>query len=70
MGGEVIEMEVFNHQGDVSLMTTNGRKHPLVMTRHKLFRDEDRINSKTWYSWIIPSATEGLVGGIVELIKP
>ena len=53
-GGKMINIEIQNNQRIVSLVTVDGREHQLDMKRMKSFKDEDRITSKNWLSWIVP----------------
>ena len=57
-GGKMINIEIQNNQRIVSLVTVDGREHQLDMKRMKSFKDEDRITSKNWLSWIVPGIKE------------
>ena len=57
-GGTMIKVEIKDNQRIVCLVTVDGREHQLNMKRMKSFKDEDRITSKNWLSWIVPGIKE------------
>ena len=61
-GGKMINIEIQNNQRIVSLVTVDGREHQLDMKRMKSFKDEDRITSKNWLSWIVPGIKQAKKG--------